>query len=579
MKKKWLPIVAFMAGLLLIGISIFANKIGLTHSASWGARRILLMAVGILILLISLFLSERMRLGQDPKALSGGGLSYLTMFFCAALVISVYVWLISVGQWTTWPPTTNYYDRLAVAFKEGHLYLDNKPDPALLALPDPYEPDARKSIQGLDEIWDMTLYNGKVYIYWGPSPAVLLTALKFFYPRVVGDQILVFAFISGLFIFQFLLLLRVWRRHFKDLPAWAVLTGVFLAAFVNPIPWILCIPRIYEAAIASDQFFFIGGLYFAFAALDREKYSLWRLIVAGTLWAFAIGSRVTIAPPILFIAAMALLWILKSRSGERPIAEAIRAASGLGIPLLAAAIGLGWYNWARFGSIFEFGFRYAITMLNQNKYYNVLFFPRYIFPNLYMYLINPPVFRGTFPFIKPVWNGDFISSFNNQYHTIYNAELMIGLIYSVPFLFFALVPIVMLIYGARKKKPELNPLDVEEKNRFWNWFLLTVIGASLLALLTVLLVFYATMRYFVDVMPILTLLSIFGFWQGYTLAAERPALRRWVAIIAISLAIISIVIGILLAFSSDVDRIRSNNPALLRNLSLFFVHLLSLPVK
>jgi hypothetical protein len=56
------------------------------------------------------------------------------------LVIIIYIWLMSAGLWTTWPSTTNYYDQLATAFQHGHPALEIEPDPALLALSNPYDP-------------------------------------------------------------------------------------------------------------------------------------------------------------------------------------------------------------------------------------------------------------------------------------------------------------------------------------------------------------------------------------------------------------------------------------------------------
>jgi len=113
---------------------------------------------------------------------------------CGGLVILTYVWFISTGLWTTWPATTNYYDQLATSFHEGHLYLDVQPDPALLELPDPYDPDARESMQEsdiekLNTIWDMSLYGGKIYLYWGPVPALIISKSRKRQTRLMFDDV------------------------------------------------------------------------------------------------------------------------------------------------------------------------------------------------------------------------------------------------------------------------------------------------------------------------------------------------------------------------------------------------------
>src|ERR1700690_369205 len=86
-------------------------------------------------------------------------------------VITVYIWFISFGLWTRWPPppfpqsSHYFYDQLATAFEHGQLFLEKKPSPALLALRNPYNPSARV---GLDFVTDFSLYNGKYYLYFGP---------------------------------------------------------------------------------------------------------------------------------------------------------------------------------------------------------------------------------------------------------------------------------------------------------------------------------------------------------------------------------------------------------------------------
>src|SRR6187455_485414 len=88
----------------------------------------------------------------------------------SGLVLLFYLWLVTLGLWTDFPPSTNYYDLQANAFLHGQLALEVEPDPALLALENPYEPADRENIPVL---WDATLYQGKYYLYWGPVPAVL----------------------------------------------------------------------------------------------------------------------------------------------------------------------------------------------------------------------------------------------------------------------------------------------------------------------------------------------------------------------------------------------------------------------
>jgi hypothetical protein len=507
---------------------------------------------------------------------------YPALFGAGLLVLLAYLFFVSVGRWTQWPTTTNYYDRLATAFRGGHLYLPDTPKPALLALPNPYDAEARGRTPGLgteqlDSIWDTALYDGKIYLYWGPAPALLLDGLKLVYSGSIGDQQLTFGFLSGLFVFQSLILFRLWRRFFPSSPTWTVLAGILLGGFLNPVPWLLFSPRIYEAAIAAGQFFLIGGLFFVFTALDMKTVSRWRLLLAGALWVCAVGSRATLAVPVVFLASMVLLWLLRNESAAGTTNGRVKTAAAFFLPLLAGALLLAWHNFARFGSIFEFGFRYEITMLDQNAHRDILFSPIYLSPNSYLYLLNSPGMEAAFPFVRPIWNQDLVSTFNAQMHGIYNAERMIGLVFVAPFLFFALLsPIFAVVIWSRRRRTGSLPASALPEPDDWNflsWLIFTLAGAAVLGLLVVFLVFYATMRYFMDVTPILLILSMLGLWLGYGLLEMRPVWRVAYVLIAAVLIIATMVMGVLTGFSSDVPRIRAANPALLVHIRLFFVAL------
>lgn len=500
----------------------------------------------------------------------------------AVFVLVVYLLFISVGKWTNWPPTTDYYDRLARSFLAGHLYVEDRLSPALLALPNPYDPEARLGIPGVQvrepgTIWDMSLFDGKAYTYWGPAPALILSTLRLFFPVVVGDQQLTFLFLFGCFLFEALILIKLWRRFFGSLPWWIVLSSIFFAGFVNPVPWILFHPRIYEAAIAGGQFFLIAGLYSTLIGVDRLRPSVPLLALTGLMWAAAAGSRATLAIPVAFLGLMVLVLMLRGRAYAHASRHRLAGAAAFGGALLAGALLLAWYNWARFGSIFEFGFRYAITMLDQNKNHNLLFLPIYIRPNISLYLFNPPAWDTVFPFVRPVWNEALVSAFNARFHTIYNSEPIVGLIYSSPILLFALLSPALMITDAlpRKASEGLDPSapPVPTTDGLLQWLLLALMGSTLLELLVVFLVFYATPRYFMDATPTLVLLSCVGFWLVYERLRQHPHWRLSLALVVLALIITSVLMGLLIGFASNLPRVKAENPALLNHLRLFFISL------
>ncbi len=179
-------------------------------------------------------------LHSNNKSLWNSRITWLTAFSALAVVL-IYIFFVSVGTWTKWPTTTDFYAQLAKAFDRGQVSLLTKPDPSILALQNPYQYDELR--KKATYIWDVSLYNGKYYIYWGPAPAVIMAIAGLFHPIKAGDQYVVFASACGLFFVNILLLFRLWKRFFSDLPAWAFEIIIVFVGLVSPLLWSLNDPE------------------------------------------------------------------------------------------------------------------------------------------------------------------------------------------------------------------------------------------------------------------------------------------------------------------------------------------------
>jgi hypothetical protein len=188
---------------------LFANQLGLDDNPVWGIKRFGIFFIGLLVLSISLFYREHNFIGQAIHTSTGR--FYLAVSMLSGFIIIIYIWFISIGLWTSWPNETNYYDLLATAFSRGQLAVDVQPDPALLAMENVYEPENR---EGIPILWDATLYKGKYYLYWGPSPALFLAIFKLFSEQQIGDKVITFVFTVGAFIFAVLLILELRKKYF-----------------------------------------------------------------------------------------------------------------------------------------------------------------------------------------------------------------------------------------------------------------------------------------------------------------------------------------------------------------------------
>jgi hypothetical protein len=480
-----------------------------------------------------------------------------------AIILLTYVWLISVGRWTDWPESTDYYAMLANAFHHGQAHLMIDPDPRLLELSDPYDFEARKDIPAP---WDVVFYDGKFYLSYGPVPGLILAGLRLFTPIEIGDECLVFGFVTGYLFFSVLLVLAIRRNLFQDLPWWVVIPGVLVAGLGNPIPWLLTRPKFYEVAISSGQFFLVAGIYWAFTALRGEKPVKWKLALAGISWALACGSRITLAFAIVFLTLMVWFRISIKTSGTRRLRLELWDSARLIAPLLLGAIGLGWYNYVRFGSIVEFGVRYLLSWDYFNLLYGITFSSSNIIYNLFNYLVNPFRFLSVFPFVKPTWAKLNVWPFHLWAPKYYYAEQVAGILNTTPYVWFAVVPILILlrkIFSKSNGAPSAARDSQKSVNRFAEqWLTISFIGAAVFAFLPLLAFVAITMRFLADFVPMLVLLSTIGSYQGYRMISKHATKRKTFLTVLLLAALISALLGFLLSVTGYDARFENLNPEL-----------------
>ena len=560
-----LSIIFFFIGLTCIGVAVSAELLGLDREPGWGRARIITLLLGVLTILCSLLYYRnrdrvrnalhsirfsikthpaiaRLLKNQNITYISSLIRSYRSSFPAFVLVILTYIWFVSAGTWTTWISPTRYYADLARGFQRGNLYLPTKVDPHLLELSDPYDPATRGEVEAPS---DITFYQGRYYLYWGPVPALILAAVQSFFPGRVGDLFLVFGFVFGILLAQYFLMIGIWDRFFRTLPKWLLFVSILVAGLASPTTFMLDnvnSGRIYEAAITGGQFFFMIALLMMLSA-PNQFISNWRLALVSVLWALAIGTRLTLAVPIAVMTMIVAFRILSSQN--RSFSKITKLAS-LGLPLTLGFACLGWYNWARFGSITETGYYYQLAGPHIQKYYDMLFDPAYIRPNSYNYLLNPFQINAQFPFVYPTLGK--AEALSPSLPGIYNTQLITGILYTVPFIVFGLIPVGVFVFE-RFQKTKAQRYSSEDQSASLNWITLMLGVSSLSAFAMLLSFFWAGMRYVEDFMPSLMLLSVIGFWQGYEILERNPTWERIYVVAAMSLASISILDSTLIAIS------------------------------
>jgi len=310
---------------------------------------------------------------------------------------------------------------------------------------------------------------------------------------------------------------------------------------------------VYEAAILWAQAFLMTGIYFTYRAFELETPSRGLLATASVFWVAAIATRTISLFPVFFLLVLVLFRIF--RINNYSINSLIwKSLLALGIPMAIGTLGLAAYNYARFESIFDFGFEYQLTVYDNKQYEGVMFSDQYVAANIYNYIFKSPEKADTFPYFKAA-QGSEDEAFGQSIPDLYYAERVTGLIYVFPFLVFAFIPVTQRIKA--------------QNHHLLKWIRTLLSGSTLIAMSSLFVFIYSTMRYMNDFTPSLTLLAIIGFWSGYEATSSDKFVQFAYSIIGIILAIVSIAVPNLLALLG-ADGIRYLSPQVLPALDLFY---------
>ena len=606
--KSMIGIGLSAVGLFMILAAIGANLLGLDRDAGWGPARVFLLGCGS-ILALSPHISSTVRwiLSQDllrplltwlvrlqnsnsiarlQKWLAGiivcqEGSFVLTrrkrrvdLILATAMLfaIGVLTWIVSVGTWVDWPDTTHYFHLQAQAFTSGRLHLLVEPSEQILLLADPYTFENREEIPYL---WDVSLYDDNYYLYWGPTPGIITAALESLPKTDLDDQFLVYFFTIGSIAFSLLALRLIWNRYFPTLAAWTILPLAFLFCLGNPAPWLLGRPAVYEAAIASGQFFFMGGLlWFLLGWSSGSRRNLFN-VMSGIFFIGALGSRVTLLPGILILSVVGFVQVLRDDHGKRKVLITfLHRYSIYNSLIFLGLILLAWYNYARFGDIFEFGHRYQLTYWGIENPYKDLFSWRNIIPNLYNYFLNGYRTLNVFPFIKPLWGKSGLPAIRATAGATYRVEQVTGILITSPLIVIGCIPVIQIlrrvwtrldesINSIGIKITDFNLLDV---NILYTGMLIVTVAL----LLPLTLISFNSMRYLLDFSFSASLTAAIGI--GLTLRSNHISmmLKGFIVILVIFCSLYSSIVGILLGITSYGARFEHLNPELFEQITRFF---------
>ena len=295
--------------------------------------------------------------------MSGGWKSLAAV---CVLVIGVYVYMAQSPIYEPWKSLTpeaahSQYSLLVQGFRAGQLSMKIDVPSGLTELPDPYDPIANDLYRERPyKFHDLTYYKGKLYLYWGIAPAVLLfwpfAALTGHY-LLHRDAVLIFCMIG--FLVSTGVLRALWRRYFAEVSVWVVVACVLALGLANGLPTLLSWAGLQQVPISCGYMLTmlaLAGIWRALHGPEPRKRSGW-LAAASLAYGLAVASR----PNLVFGGIILLVPVVQAWRERRKVWVPLLAAIG---PILLVGLGLMFYNAQRFDDPFEIGVHYALTAEN-----------------------------------------------------------------------------------------------------------------------------------------------------------------------------------------------------------------------
>lgn len=331
------------------------------------------------------------------------------------------------------------YQKLAQSLKAGSFSIMEEVPETLKSMENPYDYARRNQLMeenGEWYQWDYAYYEGKYYVYFGVVP-VMLFYLPFY--LITGKHLSnhIVIFLLSLFFLAGVLgvvheLIRKWFPKIS-LACWFLITELILTG--SNIIYMTKRPDLYTVPILAGLSFGLLGLWCILRSVREPGFS-WGYVALGSLLTAGIaGCR-----PQLFVFILPVMGLLGehalyySQNGSLKRDGFLKLFLSFAIPMVLAAAFLMYYNYRRFGSVFDFGANYNLTFNDMRRRgFELDRIPL----GMFAYLLQPVKVIQQFPFVEAVY-------FNSQYMGVTIQEATYGgLLRTNFFAWFSLLPILI----------------------------------------------------------------------------------------------------------------------------------------
>ena len=335
---------------------------------------------------------------------------YVLLVMCVVYVMPAWL-LIRDNVYLTNFVEFNPYQDLAEALAEGHCYISETPDMALLSLENPYD-DSMRTAMGIETKWDYALFDGKYYVYFGIVPCLIFYMLPYvFFGIQMPNSLPVLVAAVFLFCGIYMLIKAMSAAFYPKLKYAAHLILTSAIYFGCQMPFFLNQPDGYAVPVASAEAMLVWGLYFWISSLKAKGWKIYaRIAIGAFIMALIAGTRpnmeiyVLLAVPIFAGGIIRKIQVGKqneSNDSEGDFSDGKVSMVGfvlsIVVPFVPVAIGLMCYNAMRFGSIFDFGNKYNLTVSDMSL--NPFSLDKMLI-GIYEYLLKFPELTYRFPFMS-----------------------------------------------------------------------------------------------------------------------------------------------------------------------------------
>ncbi len=326
--------------------------------------------------------------------LKTGGLA-----FCCFLVLVI---LYPTRYLTSYPFDEEFlegnpflYYNLFDAFLHGQFSLLNVPSDELLMVSNPYNPT---NLLGVEYLWDTAFYNGKYYCYYGPAPLFITMFPVYFLTGQVPNGVFMMAFSLIVYSVGFFYLGSLLVEKISPSMPLKLFIFLMVAAYFSSLPLSFLAERWtdwkYRLPFTYGLMGLVWMLVFVFLSFKKTRQQTFFL----TLTAFALLIVLSSRPDLAIFAILLLPFLVfYFRSKEKTLAQKFLTLFPPFVLLGAGVSLLGFYNYARFDNVLEFGSSYQLTIVDAREYgYSLQGF----FDGVCHYFLTPYRVSNQWPFFE-----------------------------------------------------------------------------------------------------------------------------------------------------------------------------------